>query len=389
MSEFRIDSSYILRNIEAMIRINSVLPHEQQLATFIAEELRRMGLEPKLHEVSNGRPNVYVAVEFGSGGPFIVLSGHSDTVGAVADWESDPFQPVTRDGRMYGLGAINMKSGLACCLGVMKAVVEQGQAVGLKGRVGFAVTVDQEGLSIGAEAMLHTEYAKCDAMLHAEHFFGDSPTDYLPIAGTGKVLYRLTVRGKSAHAFRPYEGGINAIGDAASIIASLDKLHLRPHELLGCGTYCVLNIKGGPGQYSMVVPEHCELTITRLTVPGESREVAVQDMRELIDSLNLKSKVSIETPPPSYDPYQLDSNVPILNLFKDVYREVVGVQPHFAAHRGITDANVFAKAGIPTIVFGPKGANHHKAGEYVELASIEPVARIYAETTRRFLTGED
>jgi len=72
-----------------------------------------------------------------------------------------------------------------------------------------------------------------------------------------------------------------------------------------------------------------------------------------------------------------------------VYRAIIGKEPCFAGHRGIVDANVFvARGGIPTIVFGPKGANHHKAGEYVEIASLEPVARIYVETALSFLRGE-
>lgn len=72
--------------------------------------------------------------------------------------------------------------------------------------------------------------------------------------------------------------------------------------------------------------------------------------------------------------------------FREAYESVVGVHPHFAGHRGIVDANVFSgEGGIPTVVFGPKGANHHAAGEYVELATLEPVARVYAETARRFL----
>jgi len=387
MHERGVDSAFVINALEAMIRINSILPSEERLAQYIADELRSMGLEPQWHELSAGRPNVYTIAEFGEGGPFILLSGHSDTVGVAADWPTDPFQPVIRDGRMYGLGALNMKSGLACCLGVMKAIVSHGHVGRLNGRVGIAVTVDQEGLSAGAEAMLQTDFAHCDVMLHAEHFFGDSARDYLPIAGAGKVLYKLSVQGKSAHAFRPYEGGINAIDDAALIIVSLDKLNLRSHELFDRGTCCVLNIKGGPEQYSMVVPEHCELTITRLTVPGESRDSVVEDMSHLIDFLHLKSKVRVETPPPSYEPYQFDSRAPMFTLFSDIYKEVIGVSPHFAPHRGITDANVFAKAGIPTIVFGPKGANHHQAGEYVDIASLGKVTEVYVEMIRRLLSS--
>ncbi len=381
-----VDRAYLIDILKRMIAIDSVLPHEQLLAEFIAEETRKMGIEPEWHEVSPGRPNVYAGLQFGEGGRCLSFSGHSDTVGAVSGWETDPFSAFEKDGRIYGLGAINMKSGLACMLAAMKALAGNRDEIKVNGRVELMVVVDQEGLSTGAEAALATKHAKCDAMLHAEHFFGDSDKNYLPIAVTGKVLYKLIVKGRSAHAFRPHEGGINAITDAATIVSALGKLSLGRHHLFGEGTYCTLKIEGGPREYSAVVPELCEITITRLIVPGETRESAVADMRQLIDALNLESTVAIETPPPSYDPYQLDPATPIFQTFKGVYFEIVGERPHFKGHRGIVDANVFvAKGDIPTIVFGPKGANHHRAGEYVEVASLEPVARVYVETALGFL----
>jgi succinyl-diaminopimelate desuccinylase len=382
-----VDTTYLIDTLKAMISIDSILPHEERLAEFIADELGAMGVKPECHEVVPGRPNVYGTVDLGPTNRVLVFSGHSDTVGVASGWETDPFQLTERGGRLYGLGAVNMKGGLACCLAAFKALVEAKELHGSLGRLGLAVTVDQEGHSIGAKALLKTEYGRCDAMLHAEHFYGDSEEDYLPIAVTGKVLYRLTVRGRTAHAFRP-NLGVNAVADASRIVAALDRLRLKKHPLFGTGTICTLKIKGGYKEYSMVVPEHCEVIITRLIVPGETRETAVRDMRELIDSLGLESEVKVETPPPCYDPYFLDRSAPILTPFQEVYREVVGISPHFAGHRGIVDANVFvAEGNIPTIVFGPKGANHHCAGEYVELATLEPVARVYAETARRFLSG--
>ena len=80
------------------------------------------------------------------------------------------------------------------------------------------MTVDQEGHSIGARALLETNYGQCDVMLHSEHFFGSSQEDYLPITVAGKVLYKLTVKGCAAHAFRPHLGGINAVEDAGRIV---------------------------------------------------------------------------------------------------------------------------------------------------------------------------
>ena len=381
-----VDTAYLIDTLKTMVSIDSILPHEERLAEFIADELRAMGVEPEWHEVAPGRPNVYCTVDLGPTDRFLVFSGHSDTVGVASGWETDPFRLTERDGRLYGLGAVNMKGGLACSLAAFKAMVEAKELHGGLGRLGFAVTVDQEGHSIGARALLETEYGRCDAMLHAEHFYGDSEENYLPLAVTGKVLYKLTVRGQMAHAFRPHLG-VNAVADASRIVAALDRLRLKEHPLFGTGTVCTLKIEGGYKEYSMVVPEHCEVVITRLIVPGETRETAVQGMRELIDSLGLESEVKVETPPPCYDPYFLDWDTPILTPFQEVYREVVGLDPHFAGHRGIVDANVFvAEGNIPTIVFGPKGANHHCAGEYVELATLETVAHVYAETAHRFLS---
>ncbi|MFZ5979404.1 MAG: M20 family metallopeptidase, partial [Candidatus Zixiibacteriota bacterium] len=334
-------------------------------------------------------PNIGAVAELGGSSRFLVFSGHSDTVAPASDWSTDPFEAHENDGRLYGLGSVNMKSGLACMLTALRGLIEHHDWPKNAGRVGLAVTVDQEGRSLGARALLKTEYGRCDAMLHGEHFFGDSPECYLPVAVTGKVLYRLTVRGRAAHAFRPHLGGINAVGDAAQIVTALDRLNLRDHPLFGKGTVCALKIDGGYRQYAMVVPERCEIVITRLTVPGESVKSAIEDMRRLVDSLGLKSEVEIETPPPAYEPYRLDEKAPFVKLFSEVYEDVIGVKPHFAGHQGIVDANVFVAEGkIPTVVFGPKGGRHHQAGEYVELASLEPVARVYAETAVRFFENE-
>ena len=379
-----IDKQYLIETLGQLISIDSILPHEAKISEFIADQLRAFGVEPEWHEVAPGRPNVYATTEMGTRERFLVLSGHSDTVGVASGWKTDTFVMTERSGRLYGLGAINMKGGIACSLAAFKALVEAD--VGGCGRLGFAVTADQEGHSVGARALLGTDYGKCDAMLHAEHFFGSSKDDYLPIAATGKILYKLTVKGRTAHAFRPHLGGINAIDDAGRIVTALERLSLREHKTFGRGTVCTLRIDGGYAEYSIVVPERCEIVITRLTVPGETRDVAVNDMRALVDSLGLASQVDIETPSPSYEPYSLEEDSVILSCFRDSYKFELGKEPYFSGHRGIVDANVFvAEGGIPTVVFGPRGANHHSPGEYVEKSTLVPTAHVLADTAVRYL----
>ncbi len=384
-----INQDYLKNALREMIRIDSALPHEERLAAYIADQIRALGIEPDWQEVAPGRPNVGAIAELGPSDRFLVFSGHSDTVPAAAGWETDPLEPVEKDGRLYGLGAINMKSGLACMLAAFKALVEAKEYRGQLGRLGLAVTVDQEGHSYGARALLNTAYGRCDAMLHAEHFFGDSEKDYLPLGATGKVLYKVTVKGRAAHAFRPHLGGINAVDDASRIVTALGKLRMTEHDLFGQGTVCTLKIDGGYKEYAIVVPEHCEIIITRLTVPGETTESAIADMESLIASLGLESHTTVETVPPCYDPYFLDDKAPVKASFVRRYKQVVGQAPHFAPHRGIVDANVFvAEAGIPTVVFGPKGGLHHCPGEYVVVETLEPVARVYAETAIDYLGNQ-
>ena len=381
---FNIDEQYLLETLRQLIAIDSILPNETKISEFVADQLRDMGVEPEWHEVAPGRPNVYATAAIGARERFLVLSGHSDTVGVASGWETDPFVMFEQNGRLYGLGAVNMKGGIACSLAAFKSLVEAD--VGRRGRLGFALTADQEGHSIGARALLETGYARCDAMLHAEHFFGSSEEDYLPIAVTGKVLYKLTVKGRAAHAFRPHLGGINAVEDAGKIVSALDRLSMREDEAFGKGTVCTLRIEGGYTEYSIVVPERCEIVITRLTVPGETRDVAVNDMRKLVDSLDLASQVDIETPPPCYDPYFLEEDSEIVSRFKESYKTVLGQEPYFSAHRGVVDANVFvAEGGIPTVVFGPRGANHHCPGEYVERSTLVPTAVVLADTAKNYL----
>ena len=224
-SGINIDKQYLIETLRQLIGINSILPNEAKISEFIADQLRGFGVEPEWHEVAPGRPNVHATAEIGTRGRFLVLSGHSDTVGVASGWETDPFVMTEQNGRLYGLGAVNMKGGLACSLAAFKALIEAD--VGRRGRLGFAVTVDQEGYSIGARALLKTNHGQCDAMLHSEHFFGSSQEDYLPIAVTGKVLYKLTVKGRAAHAFRPHLGGINAVEDTGRIVTALKHLSLR------------------------------------------------------------------------------------------------------------------------------------------------------------------
>jgi acetylornithine deacetylase/succinyl-diaminopimelate desuccinylase-like protein len=376
----RLDADYTLGCLEEMITIPSIVGREGELGRYLQAELRALGLDPELHEVEGGRYNVYARLRGQGPGRRLNLNGHTDTVAVCEGWQSDPFRPVRREGRLYGLGACDMKAGIACILTALKAFVESGHP--FQGELSFSGVVDEEGYSQGARAMMSTDLAGCDAILLAEPYAGDAHKP-IPLGITGKVLYELLVQGHAAHGFHPEEG-INAIEEAARIVAALDRLPMGEHPDFQ-GNCCTLKIEGGYQAYSVVVPDRCRVEINRLLVPGETTASAMKDMESLVASLGLRARVEVGVKPPRYEPFVLSREEPILQCFEQVYRQVMGVAPVYEYSQGITDANVFAEHGIPCLHLGPPRGDIHQPNEYVLIDSLPRVAQMYALLAAGFL----
>ena len=380
----KLDDSYALRRLEEMIAINSVVGQEGELAEYLRGELEALGLRCEVEEVEPGRPNVYARLEGEGPGKRLNFNGHTDTIPVVEGWETDPFAPVVKDGRLYGLGACDMKGGIACILDMMRAFVESGYP--FNGELSFSGIIDEEAYGEGAKAMLKTDYGKVDAIVLAEPYPGDE-TKPIPLGITGKILYDIHVKGRAAHGFRP-QLGINAIEEAGEILASLDKLEFKEHPDFGRGNYSTLKIEGGYEIYSVVVPARCRFEVNRLLVPGETVETAIEDMERLIGTLELESDVEVRTKPPRYEAYIMEKDEDIIRVFDSVYKEVMDVEPHYEYAYGITDANIFAGEGkIPCLHLGPQRGGAHQKNEYVLLDWLPLVSKMYALIAARFLGG--
>jgi len=378
----KLDDSYTLRILEEMIRIDSVVGHEGELAEYLKGELEALGLAYEMQEVEPGRPNVYGKLTGESPGKRLNLYGHTDTVPVVEGWETDPFEPITKDGKMYGLGSCDMKAGIACTLTALKAFADSGHA--FAGELSFAGIIDEEALGIGAKAMLETEYANVDAIILAEPYPGDESKP-IPLGITGKILYNVRVKGKAAHGFRPHLG-INAVEDAGRILANLDGLEFMEHPDFGKGNYSTLKIEGGYEVYSVVVPARCRFEVNRLLVPGETVQSAIEDMERLVDSLGLESDVEVGVKPPRYEAYVMERDEEIFRVFDPVYREVMGREPLYEHAYGITDANIFAgEGGIPCLHLGPQRGGAHQKNEYVHLEWLPWVSEMFALVASSFL----
>ena len=265
-----LDEAYTVHQLKEMIRIPSVVGAEGELADWLFRELKSLGYDCELHAIEPGRPNVYAKLAGNGPGKRLHFNGHTDTVPVVEDWTKDPFAPVEQEGRIYGLGACDMKGGIACILDVLRAFARAN--VPFNGELSFSGVIDEEGHSKGAKALLETEFAGVDAVILAEPYPGDEGMP-IPLGITGKILYDILVKGKAAHGFRP-QAGINAIEEASRIMANLPKLNLQEHPDFGKGNYCTLKVEGGYKVYSVVVPDRCRIEINRLWYPAKHRKAS-------------------------------------------------------------------------------------------------------------------
>jgi acetylornithine deacetylase len=351
-----------------LVRINSINPDliegaagEGEIARFVARWLEEAGLEVEVEEVASGRFNTVGIARGSGGGKTLLLNAHTDTVG-VAGMER-PFEPEIAGSRMGGRGSYDMKAGLAA---IMLAGADAMQA-GLRGDVIVTAVCDEEVASIGTARV--AERHRADGAIVAE------PTELrLALAHKGFVGFEIETKGRAAHGSRP-DLGVDAIAHMGPVLVGIEELDRRlraepTHALLGSGSLHAGVIEGGQ-EYSSY-PEGCLLTGERRTIPGETDARVEGELRELLGEIDGEVRVVV-----ARQPFETPADAPIARL---VARhaggpEVVGV-PFWA------DSALLAAAGIPTVVFGPAGEGAHAVEEWVDLASAERCAEIYAAVAR-------
>ncbi len=370
----------LLRDLVAINSVNPSLvsgaPGEAAAAACLAACLRESGLAVTESEVAPGRPNVVGVLEGAQPGPTLLLCGHLDTVGVQG--MDDPFTPIEREGRLYGRGTQDMKSGVAACVGAVRMLAAEGLS---RGRVIVAGVADEEYGSLGAEALVRDWRA--DGAVITE------PTDLsVAVAHKGFVWLELQTYGKAAHGSRPDEGrdAILAMGRVLGVLDRFDQeLRARPtHPLLGSGSLHASTIVGGTE--ASIYPAHCRLFMERRTLPGEDGARALHEVEQMLVVLRkndpeFRADVRLVVERPAYD---LDPSA-MLPQQLVVAGRARGLEARITGMSYWTDAAIFGAAGIPTVVFGPRGGGLHGPIEYVELASVDECAYTLAALARQFV----
>jgi acetylornithine deacetylase len=354
-------------------------PGEGDCARTLASVLDDWGFSVQLIESVPGRPNVVARIGPGDT-PALMLNGHLDVVG-VEGMIHEPFSAELRGDRIYGRGSADMKGGVAA----MCAAAVKGARADSSRQILVTAVVDEEYESLGMRALL-ADGIRAEAAIITE------PTRLaICPAHRGFVWMDIVVTGRAAHGSR-YDIGVDAITHAGLLLAQLDELERTResgprHQLLGRGSLHASKIQGGVGMSTY--PELCNLAIERRTLPGETAEKALGEIRDACDRVRSEhpqfaARVTLNTA-------QLPSDVPVDSPIVKRLRgalEREGVPVKIEGMSAWTDAAPLNEAGIPTICFGPGDIGlAHAADEFVPIDEIDVATRVLTRVVREWCEG--
>lgn len=346
------------------------------LIELVRDALRASGIEAHLSYNADGnKANLFATVPAADGGVQggIVLSGHTDVVPVDGqDWDSDPFQPEIRDGRLYGRGTCDMKGYLGTALSLLPEML----AARLQKPIHFALSYDEEVGCLGAPVML-ADLARRG--IRPDGCIVGEPSSMQPIiAHKGTHLWRCAVHGIAAHSSLTPKG-LNAIEYAALIIrhvraqADAMRLHGPLDETFDVpfSTAQVGLVQGGIAVNT--VPALCEFRVDHRNLPGVSPSRFASSLERYIEKTVLPQMRS-EHEQAAVNLVALAS-VPSFEASEDaaitqLVRRLTGVrEQHKVAYA--SEAGQFEEAGIPAVVCGPGDIRQaHEANEYVALEQI-------------------
>ena len=371
------DLTSLLADLVAIDSVNPALvpggAGEGAAVAHVEAWARAAGLEAEHLEATPGRPSVLVRARGSGGGRTLLLCGHLDTV--TVEGMAEPHVPRIDGDRMHGRGAYDMKAGVAAALVAARAAA----GLGLAGDVVVAAVADEEHASLGVQEALGA--VRADAAIVTE------PTELdVLVAHKGFVWSEVEVTGRAAHGSRPHLG-VDAIVRMGLVLTALGALEREPaareHPLLGRGAVHASTITGGVELSS--IPASCTLQLERRTLPGETRADVEAELEALLDrcrdadpALEVAQRTLLVR-----DPFEVAADAGIAALVRDVGGEVLGAPPALAGGSFWADSAFIAAAGIPTVLFGPRGEGAHAVEEWVSIPDTVAVARILTSVAAR------
>ncbi len=364
-----------------LLRQPSVTPVDHTCQDIMAKRLEKIGFNienMRFDDVDN------LWARKGTKAPVFCFAGHTDVVptGNLDAWNSDPFVPEIRDGKLYGRGSADMKTALAAMVVASERFVKKHPTH--KGSIAFLITSDEEGPSInGTVKVIETLEArneKMDWCLVGEPSSTNKLGDIVKNGRRGSLNANLTVKGKQGHVAYPHLA-VNPIHSFSKALAELcETVWDNGNEYFPATTFQVSNINSGTGATN-VIPG----TLNTLFNFRYSTEVTAEELKartlEILDRHNVEYEISWTL---SGLPF-LTPVGELVNAAKSAILNVTGVETELSTSGGTSDGRFIAPTGAQVLELGVLNATIHQINEHVNVDDLEPLAEIYEQILENLL----
>lgn len=379
-------SQTTLELAKALIACPSITPNDAGCQAILSARLQAAGFtvtDLPFGEVKN------LWATHGTGAPFILFQGHTDVVppGPLDHWQHDPFTPIEKDGKLYGRGASDMKSGLAAM--AQAAIDYCQQNPNHPGTIAFAATSDEEGPAKNGMAKvvqwIQQQNIQVDYCTTGEpttdRIFGDT----LKIGRRGSLHGTITFEGKQGHIAYP-DLAVNPIHLAMQSIHQLaTTVWYNGYKAFQPTSLQFYDIQAGAGATN-VIPGELTARCNFRYAPCHSADDLIQRVHAILDQgpLPYRSEWSVGAEP-FLSPVDPSNKPSLIHAISEAIKQHTGTETQLSTSGGTSDSRFFAKLGCEIVDFGPSNATAHQVNECIDISELDGCYQIYLQTLTNLL----
>ena len=365
-----------------LIRRRSVTPDDAGCLPLIAGRFQKLGF--RIEHLRYGDVDNLWAVH-GQGGPLLMFLGHTDVVptGPEADWQTPPFEPVVRDGCLYGRGAADMKGSVAAMVVALEAFVVS--RPDHDGRVGLLLTSDEEGVALHGvrEVVEHFRATgeTIDWCVVGEPSAKAKLGDLIRVGRRGSLSGTLTVRGVQGHVAYP-EKALNPIHAAAPALTELtEQVWDQGNADFPPTSFQISNLNAGTGANNVIPGMLTALFNFRFSTASRAEDLRAR-VETILGSHGLDWHIDWHL---SGEPFLTPPGGKVRNVVVSVCRDLCGIEPEQSTGGGTSDGRFIAPLGAEVVELGPVNATIHKVDECIVVADLERLPGLYQAICERML----
>ena len=366
---------------KALISRPSVTPDDQNCQQLLAERLQKIGFA--VEELHFGdTKNIWL--RRGTQAPVFCFAGHTDVVptGPVEKWDSPPFEPAEHEGRLYGRGAADMKTSIACFVTACERFVAEHPDH--QGSIALLITSDEEGDALDGTTrvvdVLKARGELIDYCIVGEPTAVDKLGDMLKNGRRGSLSGNLTVKGKQGHIAYPHLA-INPVHTFAPALLKLtQEVWDEGNEYFPPTSFQISNINGGTGATN-VIPGELNVKFNFRFSTESTEEGLKQRVHAILDKHGVQYDLQWSC---SGQPFLTQAGK-LTDVAREAIAEICGVEAELSTTGGTSDGRFIKAIAKELIELGPSNATIHQINENVRLEDIPKLSAVYEGMLKRLL----